>query len=122
MYLAGFIAEEIMLGSCSYSCHAETDQRNAMELAKSIAFEGYDSKTLPKHIQHEKYNQALALIEKCKQEVRELLTNNKDSLKLLSDALLEHKTLDRDQVAEVLGSSSTATDKPEEKMEAKTAQ
>ncbi|TET34807.1 AAA family ATPase [Candidatus Dependentiae bacterium] len=102
MYLAGFIAEELLLGSCSYSCHAEADRHNALTLAKSIAFEGYDVKTMPKHIQIEKYNQALALIEQCKQEVKELLAKNKDSLKRLSDALLEHKTLDRDQVAEVL--------------------
>ena len=57
---------------------------------------------MPKHIQVEKYNQALAILEQCKKEVRELLENNKDGLKRLSDALLAHKTIDRDQVAEVL--------------------
>ena len=108
MYLAGFIAEELLLGSCSYSCHAETDKRNAMAIAKSIAFEGFDSKTMPKSIQTEKYNQALAIIEQCKREVRELLANNKDALKHLSDALLEHKTLDRDQVAAVINPSSSS--------------
>ena len=47
----------------------------------------------------------LRIIGKCKQEVKELLLQNMDSLKRLSAALLEHKTLDRDQVAELLNPS-----------------
>jgi len=102
MYVAGFMAEELLLGSCSYSCHAESDKQNALTLAQSIVFEGLDRKTMPKHVEAEKYDQALAIVEQCKKEVKELLSQNMDTLKRLSDALLEHKTLDHDQVKKIL--------------------
>ena len=102
MYLAGFIAEELLLGSCAYSCHAESDKLNALSLAQSIAFEGYDMKTMPKHIQNKKYDAVFAIIEQCKNEVRELLTQNKDTLNKLSEELLKHQTLDHLQVNEIV--------------------
>lgn len=107
MYLAGFIAEELLLGSSGYSCHAETDKQNALLLAKSIAFEGLDAKTMPEQLQQERYTKSLAIMEQCTQEVKELLTKNKDLLKRLKDALLEHKTLDHDQVKELLKMQET---------------
>ncbi len=102
MYLAGFIAEELLLGSCGYSCHAEDDKANALGLAQSIAFEGIDMSTMPKHVQNEKHNQALAIIEQCKKEVREVLTKNKEALTVLSQALVYSETLDHDQVVAIV--------------------
>lgn len=105
MYLAGFIAEELLLGSCSYSCHADDDMANAMHIAQSIAFEGLDTNTMPKPIKLQKENEALAIIEQCKKSARETLINSKAQLQLVADALLEHKTLDHDQVMAIIKDS-----------------
>ncbi len=102
MYLAGFIGEELLLGSCGYSCHADDDMASALHLAQSIAFEGLDITTMPKHIQKQKHDEALAIIDQCKNTAREQLTRHKAQLQAISDALLEHKTLDRDQVAAII--------------------
>ncbi len=102
MHLGGFIAEELLLGACGYSCHTDDDMANALNIAQSIAFEGFDTNNMPKTIQKQKQDQALAIIEQCKQSARELLTQHKVELQALADALLEQKTLDRDQVAAVI--------------------
>ncbi len=92
-FLAGFIGEEIMHGSCGYSCHKE-DAHKALELAQSITFEGLDSEDLPKHIYKIKYDAALKIIETCKKATRELLMENKKELEIITSALLQYKTLD----------------------------
>ena len=108
MYLAGFVAEELLLGSCGYSCHAEVDKNSALSLAQSIAFEGYDIKTMPRHIQNQKHDEALALLEQCKKETRELLTQNSDALEKLAHALTTHQTLDHEQVKAVVQPAAVA--------------
>ncbi len=107
MYLAGFIAEEILLGACSYSCHANDDTANALSIAQSIAFEGLDMNTMPKRIQQEKYANALAILEECKQSAREILIKHTKELQALADALLEYKTLDHQQVAMIIKNETT---------------
>lgn len=102
MYLAGFIAEEFLLGSCGYSCHAEDNKANALGLAQSIAFEGLDISTMPKHIQVKKHDEAFAIIEQCKKDVQAQLTQHKETLNVLSQALLHNKTLDCEQVKTVI--------------------
>jgi cell division protease FtsH len=102
MYLAGFIAEELLLGSCGYSCHAEDDKANALHLAQSIAFEGLDIAKMPKHVQKQKQDEALAILEQCKKDARKILTEHKATLQSISDALLHHKTLDYEQVAAIV--------------------
>jgi len=102
MYLAGFIAEELILGACGYSCHADDDTANALSIAQSIAFEGLDMNTMPKRIQQEKYANAITILEQCKQSAREILTKHTKELQALADALLEYKTLDYEQVIMVI--------------------
>lgn len=102
MYLAGFIAEELLLGTCGYSCHADDDKANALGLAQSIAFEGLDIANMPKNIQKQKQEEALAIIEQCKKETRELLQENKAILQTLSEVLLRNQTLDYDEVRAII--------------------
>jgi ATP-dependent Zn proteases len=103
VYMAGFIGEEIMHGSCGYSCHNE-DAQHALALAQSIAFEGYDIADLPKHIQKIKYDHAMAIIESCKNDTRKLLLQRKSDLEIIARALLEYKTLDAQTIEKLLES------------------
>lgn len=97
-YLAGFAAEEILLGSCGFGCHAEDDKGNALAFAQSIAFQGIDVSKLPDEIQVQKHKEALALVEECKKEISALLNKHKPLLKTLSEKLKEAKTLNAAQI------------------------
>ena len=55
-HLAGFVGEEILLGSCGYSCHAEEDKSNALKIAQSIVLEGLDIEKQPTRWRN--YNEA----------------------------------------------------------------
>lgn len=102
-HLSGVIAEEIMSGSCGYSVHAK-DMEHALALAESLAFEGLEFKNLPKHIQKERFDEAFAIIDACKKEVRELMLANRDKLELIIAALEEFETLTTDDVTKIMES------------------
>ncbi len=96
-HLAGIVAEEIILGSAGYSCHAD-DMKKAVYFAQTLAFEGLDIDTVPKHIKKERFNKALAIINQCKQEVKALLEQHKDVLATIIDALKEKETLSAHEI------------------------
>jgi len=102
LHVAGFVAEELLLGSCGFSCHAEDDHLIALNLAKSLTFKGIDETKLPKHMVKIYYDQAEALKEQCVQEVTTLLSAHKQSLEAVSNELLEQETIDYEQVQELL--------------------
>lgn len=101
--LAGFIGEELLIGSCGFSCHKQ-DTEQALAIAQSITFEGLDpnSKSIPKEVRAKRFAQAEEIIETCKKEVRELLTAHSDKLQLLSFALKETQKLTGTEVNELL--------------------
>lgn len=102
LHVAGFIAEELLLGSCGYSCHAEDDHTIALNIAKSLTFKGYDETKLPKHMVKAYYDEAEALNEQCVQEVKALLTEQKEAIEAIAQALLEKETIDYDQIQKIL--------------------
>ncbi len=102
MHVAGFVAEEMLLGSCGYSCHSEKDNNTAMTIAKSLTFQGIDEATLPKHLVKEYYDQALEIKDTCVEEVKDLLANNKDRLEKVMKELLAQQTLDQKQIEKLL--------------------
>ncbi len=99
--LAGNIAEQILLGSCSYSCHTE-DKEKALEMATAITFEGIDPEHLPKHIKKERYNKALDLLATCEKEIKKLLEKYKEALQNIAQELKELGTLSADEVQEII--------------------
>ncbi len=94
LHIAGFVAEELLLGSCGYSCHAEDDHVLALNLAKSLTFQGIDETTLPKHIVRTYYDEAVALKDTCTKEIKELLSKHQNVLSQISQELLKEQTLD----------------------------
>ena len=102
--LAGFIAEEILLGSSGYDCHKQ-DIQQAMALVESIAFEGVSVEKLPDALRVEYHRKALQLLEKCKGEVRKTLKAQPEKLTALSDALVKYEILSAQEVALVLSNS-----------------
>jgi len=102
LHVAGFVAEELLLGSCGYSCHAENDHLIALSIAKSLTFKGIDEAKLPKHMVKAYYDEAAALKETCTQEMRALLSKHKQALEVIAQILLEKETIDYEQIKEVL--------------------
>ena len=100
-HLAGFIGEEILLGSCGYSCHPE-DMQAALTMAQSIAFEGLDIKSLPKATQAALHEKALKIIDECKQEVHQILSQEKETIGCIAQELKKQGTLDYKQVYDLV--------------------
>ena len=101
IYLAGYAAERLLLGSCGYSYYPDNKQQ-ALEIVKSLVFKGINVDALPDQLKTAKYEQTFALLDELEQEVFELLKNNRNKLEALVDALLEEKILDGEQVEAVI--------------------
>lgn len=116
IHLAGHIAEQIILGECGYDYHHE-DSQKARTIAESIASEGLDINTLPKHMQRQVFDQAYALLRDCKQQVTKLLEAHAETLHTITNALQKEQTLDAQQIHEIIKtgefSSSRNTPKKE---------
>jgi len=96
-YLAGIAAEKILNGSCGYSCHTQ-DKEKALTLVKSLVFQGIDVKKLPKEIQNQFHKEALTTLEQCEQEIINLLTENKEKLLAIKQALQQQSTLNKSDI------------------------
>lgn len=107
MNLAGHIAEEVLLGSCGYSHHTH-DTEQALQIAKSIVFEGLVPERLSKNKQDELFDKSFELLNACKAEVRQLLEQHKETLARLTKALKEELTLDAAQVAAIINPVAAA--------------
>lgn len=108
--LAGHAAEKILLGSCGYSYHPEDSQR-AFNFAKSIAFEGIAVHLLTEDLKSRYQKKALALREQWEAEVVELLTQHKDKLERVAQALKERESLSRQEILELMFPAETKADK-----------
>ena len=110
--LAGHVAEQLLLGSCGYSYHKE-DKQQALEIAKSIAFEGINTDQLPKHIKNVFFDKAFAILNECEQQITALLKHHEDDLHALAQALQEKQTLTAEEINLIL--HPDAVDEAEDK-------
>ncbi len=107
-HLAGIVAEEIIFGACGYSCHTK-DMEKALSIAQSIAFQGLEVSRLPKHIQKQMYDEALALRDQCKKDVADVLNAHKNALLALASCLTMKETLSGQEVEMIIN----VTENPE---------
>lgn len=105
MKLAGHIAQELMCGSQSTN-YRKNAKNKAYQLANKIVFAGVDEAVLPKEVKNEMKKKTHELVVRCEQEVRALLTEQKDKLDLLTKALSQYKILSGEDINFLL------TDKP----------
>ncbi len=99
--LAGYAAEKLLLGNTAYTYHRHDNQK-ALAMAKYITFKGMKEDQLPKEIRTQMHNEAYALVQKCEQEVTELLSQNIDKLKLIVAALEKYYILTGDELEYLL--------------------
>ncbi|QQR54124.1 AAA family ATPase [bacterium] len=90
--LAGFAAEEVLYGACTYSCHKE-DGDKAYKTAETIAFEGIDRKRLPNKTFSKLSEKAYGIKKECYEKIRKLLQKYKPALEQIKQALVKKYTL-----------------------------
>jgi cell division protease FtsH len=100
-HVAGTIAEEMLIGSCGYSCHREGLEK-AILTAQSITFEGIEPSRWPKHAQRIRFDEALVLVEDCKQRVRKIFEEHKEALAAVAEILQEQETLSGSDIANII--------------------
>lgn len=102
--IAGFIAEEIILGSCGMQCHPE-DSNKAYSILDQLVFKGIDPNQLSKKVREQLRDKTYALLMQCKQEVKELLEEYKDVLVALTEELMKRSIMSEKDVKEVIDRS-----------------
>jgi len=107
--LAGDASEELLTGSCGYSCSQGMEA--ALPIALSITCEGLDYLKLPKHAQRERFDRAIKLLDECKKQVAELLAKHRNEVKAVAAALLERETLNAAQIEEICTNLHCKADK-----------
>jgi len=99
--IAGFIAEEIILGSCGMQCHPE-DNNKAYSIVDQLIFKGIDPNQLSKKVREQLRDKAYTLLTQCRQEVRQLLEEHKDTLAAITEELIQHSILSDKDVQAVI--------------------
>lgn len=99
--LAGYVAEEIMFGVSTYSCHPE-DSMTAYKAAEAIAFEGLDRTRIGKKLLTKLTDDSYILKKQCHEKIKKLLEQYKPALVKVIEALKEQSTLSDVQVMSII--------------------
>jgi len=99
--IAGFIAEEILLGSCGFSCHPREHER-AYRMIEQLVFEGLNPSLVSKTVGEQLKQKAFDLLKQCKAEVKQLLKDHHAALSAIADELMEKRILTDKQVQEII--------------------
>jgi len=112
--LGGRVAEELVYGKENVSSGASSDLQNASSVANSmiqhwgysdkVGLAYYDTKdnTISTTKRHEIETEVDRMLNESAKRVYSLLSEHKEELLLLTDALVEHETLDLQEVKKVL--------------------
>src|SRR5205085_321165 len=104
--IAGFIAEEILLGSCGMQCHSE-DNNKAYSIIDQLVFKGIDPNQLSKKVREQLRDKAYAMLTQCRQEIRQLLEDHKDTLAAVAEELMKDSIMSGKDVQTVIDSIKT---------------
>ncbi len=99
--LAGFIAEEIILGSCGMQCHPE-DSNKAYSIIDQFVFRGIDPNQLSKKVREQLRDKAYGLLTQYRIELKQLLEEHKEELIALTQELTEKRIMSDKQVKAVV--------------------
>jgi len=103
--LAGFIAEELLLGSPSSYRHKVEDAQQAMRLAEEIVSHGVDIHKFTEELKTIYIQQALVLKEQCKKDATALLIQYRPALEALNKALLEKRIISGLEIKQIIANA-----------------
>jgi cell division protease FtsH len=99
--LAGFAAEEILLGSCGKQCHKE-DYAKAYDILDLMVFEGTAPNQLSENMRNQLHDKAYNLRTHYANEVKQLLTEHRNALAAIADELLQQSILSDKDIQKVI--------------------
>ncbi len=101
LLLAGFAAEELLLGPCGFTCH-KGDQNKAYKLIQELIFGGLLQETLPKAVNEELKLKAYTLLQECHKKAMALLIEHKDALLVVIDELMKKQILNSKEIQAII--------------------
>lgn len=104
--IAGFAAEDLMLGTCGFTCHSK-DHERAFQLIRKLVFGGINPTYLPKVAREELMLKAHNLLKKCHEDAMKLLTEHKDALNALINELIKKRIMTDKEVEAVITKAET---------------
>jgi cell division protease FtsH len=110
--LAGMIAEKILIGSCGHSYH-NNDKQEALDLVKSMIFEGLHPQTMPKEIQLKYFEKALEQLKVYETDVEALLSQHKAALQAIAHDLVTYKTLSESEIKALIEKDGASNSTPQ---------
>jgi cell division protease FtsH len=106
--IAGFAAEELLLGSCGFTCHSNSHDR-AFKLIEDLVFGGLKPDSLPKNVKQELKLKAYNLLQQCHVDAMKLLQDHQNALISLVDELMNKKIMTDKEVQAVIDKAEGRT-------------
>jgi len=101
LLLAGFAAEELLLGPCGFTCH-QNDHEKALKLVTNLVFGGINEKSLPKNVREELKNKAYIMLKQCQEQAMNILIEHKDELIAITEELLKKQILNDTEIQAII--------------------
>jgi len=109
--IAGFAAEELLLGRCGFTCH-KNDRERAYKLIEDLVFGGLNQQTLPKNVREELKTKAYHMLQKCHVDAMQLLKDHKDALVVLVDELIVKRILNSKEIQFIVDKAEGRINEP----------
>src|SRR5438309_850744 len=109
--IAGFAAEELLLGPCGFTCHGHNRER-ALQLIRKLVFGGINPESLPKATREELMLTAHNLLKKCHEDAMNLLKSHKDALVKLIDELMKKRIMTDKEVQAIINKTEGLPTEP----------
>jgi cell division protease FtsH len=111
--MAGFAAEELLLGSCGFTCHSQSREQ-ALQLIKKLIFGGINPASLSKTTREELMLKTYTIFKKCHEDASALLANHKDALIALVDELMKNRIMNDKEIQAVINKVENVSIIPEQ--------
>jgi ATP-dependent Zn protease len=102
--LSGFAAEELLLGSCGFTCHNE-DRDRAYKMIEDLVFGGFKQKTLAKNVREELKAKAFGILKQCHENAMALLHQHKVSLIAITEELMVKQILTDKEIKTIINTA-----------------
>ncbi|HSC24867.1 MAG TPA: AAA family ATPase [Candidatus Babeliales bacterium] len=106
--IAGFAAEELLLGSCGFTCHSGDSER-ALKLIEDLVFGGLNHQSLPKSVVQELKTKAYTLLKQCHEDAMKILQEHKKSLEALVEELIVKRIMTSQEVQTIIDKTEGKT-------------
>lgn len=99
--LAGFAAEELLLGKCGFMCHG-TERDEAYQALEKFVFGGLNEEKLAKSVREELKNKTYGLFRECHERATTLLKEHQEALIAVVEELLKKQMLNTHEMKAII--------------------